>query len=57
MQFIREVRDEMRQVEWPDRKKLFSDSGTVFSTIILFAIFFFATDSIITWLLGLLFNL
>lgn len=54
MQFLREVRDEMRQVEWPDRKKWFSDSGTVFSTIFLFAIFFFATDSIITWLLGLL---
>ena len=51
MQFLRGVRDELRKVTWPSREDLFGDTKTVFSVIFIFAIFFLAVDSGLTWLL------
>lgn len=52
MGFFKEVAHEMKQVDWPGGKELMSDSGTVFSTIILFSIFFYAVDWIVQKSLG-----
>lgn len=52
MSFFGEVVKEMKAVEWPSGKELMNDSGTVFSTIILFSIFFYAVDWIIQKVLG-----
>lgn len=54
MSFFGEVRKEVSKVEWPTGKQLSKDTGTVISTITIFAIFFFAVDWVIQRLLGLI---
>lgn len=52
--FIKEVRHEMRETTWPSGKEMNKYIASVFTVIILFAIFFFATESVIVWLLSLI---
>lgn len=52
--FIKEVRHEMRETSWPTGKEMRKYTASVFTVIILFVIFFFATESIIVWLLSLI---
>lgn len=49
--FFKEVRHEMRETTWPTRKEMTKNTSAVFTVIILFAIFFYITESIIVWLL------
>ncbi len=35
MQFVREVRDEMRQVAWPSRSELINYTSVVLTTLII----------------------
>ena len=45
-QFVRQVRQEMQKVTWPERKDVFISSAIVILLIVLFSIFFLLTDQI-----------
>jgi len=55
-QFFHEVRVEMTKVNWPSRDDVISTTTVVVVTVAIFALFFFATDSILSkadaWLLN-----
>ena len=44
--FVRQVRQELQKVTWPERRDLFISSAIVILLIILFSIFFLLTDQI-----------
>ena len=50
-QFVRQVRQEMQKVTWPERKDTFISSAIIILLVILFSLFFLATDQI--WSKGL----
>jgi len=50
-QFVRQVRQEMQKVTWPERKDTFISSAIVILLIVLFSLFFLVTDQI--WSKGL----
>ena len=41
-QFVRQVRQEMQKVTWPERKDTFISSAIIIVLIILFSLFFFS---------------
>jgi len=45
-QFVRQVRQEMQKVTWPERKDVFISSAIVILLIFLFSIFFLLTDQL-----------
>ena len=45
-QFVRQVRQEMQKVTWPEKKDIFISSAIVILLIFLFSIFFLLTDQI-----------
>ena len=53
-QFVREVRQEMAKVTWPTRKELITTTAMVFVMAILAALFFFAVDQVIAWVIKLI---
>ncbi|MGH6929069.1 MAG: preprotein translocase subunit SecE [Dongiaceae bacterium] len=48
-QFVREIRQELSKVTWPTRKELVVTTASVFAMAIAAALFFFAVDQIIAW--------
>jgi len=50
--FLKEVRHEMNETSWPTAKEMRKYSVSIFTIIILFALFFYASESIIVWLLS-----
>lgn len=52
--FFKEVRHEMRETTWPSGKEMRRYTASIFTIVILFAVFFFATESVIVWLLSLI---
>ena len=50
-QFVRQVRQEMQKVTWPEKKDTFISSAIVIVLVILFSLFFLLTDQI--WSVGL----
>ena len=50
-QFVRQVRQEMQKVTWPEKKDTFISSAIVIVLVILFSLFFLLTDQI--WSTGL----
>jgi preprotein translocase subunit SecE len=52
-QFVREVRQELSKVTWPTRKELIVTTASVFAMAIAAALFFFAVDQIIAWVVQL----
>ena len=50
-QFVRQVRQEMQKVTWPERKDTFISSAIVIFLVVLFSLFFLVTDQI--WSKGL----
>jgi preprotein translocase subunit SecE len=53
-QFVREVRQELSKVTWPTRKELIVTTASVFAMAIAAALFFFAVDQIIAWVVQLI---
>ena len=45
-QFVRQVRQEMQKVTWPEKKDTFMSAAIVIILIILFALFFLLIDQI-----------
>ena len=50
-QFVRQVRQEIQKVTWPEKKDTFISSAIVIILVILFSLFFLVTDQI--WSIGL----
>jgi len=50
-QFVRQVRQEMQKVTWPEKKDTFISSAIVIILVVLFSLFFLVTDQI--WSKGL----
>ncbi len=44
--FVRQVRQEMQKVVWPQRRDIFISSAIVIVLIIVFSLFFLLTDQI-----------
>ena len=44
--FVRQVRQELQKVVWPEKRDTFLSSGIVIILIILFSLFFLFTDQI-----------
>ncbi len=49
--FVRQVRQELQKVTWPQRRDTFVSSGIVIVLIILFSLFFLLTDQIWSFLI------
>jgi preprotein translocase subunit SecE len=56
-QFVREVRQELSKVTWPNRKELIVTTASVFAMAIATAVFFFLVDQIIAWAVQLVLGL
>ena len=44
--FVRQVRQEMQKVTWPERRDTFISSAIIILLVILFSLFFLLTDQI-----------
>ncbi len=56
-QFIQQVRSEAAKIVWPARRETITTTIMVFVMATMFAIFFFLTDQIISFLLQIILNL
>ncbi len=54
IEFFQQVRSEVSKVTWPTRKETMITTAMVFVMVILASLFFFVTDQIMGWLVGLL---
>ncbi len=52
-QFVREVRQELQKVTWPNRRELIATTVSVVAMSALAALFFFLVDQVIAWLVQL----
>jgi preprotein translocase subunit SecE len=52
--FIQQVRTEASKITWPSRRETVISTAMVLVMVILASIFFFASDQLIGWLLGML---
>lgn len=55
-QFVREVRDEMRQVAWPSRSELINYTSVVFTTLVIMISLIFGLNLAFGKLITLLFT-
>jgi preprotein translocase subunit SecE len=51
--FALDARDEAKKVVWPTRKETIQMTGVVMAFVIVMALFLWAVDSILTWLVKL----
>ncbi|MGR6431142.1 preprotein translocase subunit SecE [Rhizobium sp. PAMB 3182] len=54
--FLRQVRSETQKVTWPSRRETMISTVMVLVMVVLAALFFFASDQLISWILGLVLN-
>ena len=51
--FLQQVRSETAKVTWPSRRETMISTLMVFVMVFLAAVFFFAADQLMGWLVGL----
>ena len=51
--FLQQVRSETLKVTWPSRRETMISTIMVFVMVFLAAVFFFAADQLMGWLIGL----
>ena len=51
--FLKQVRSETAKVTWPSRRETMISTVMVFVMVFLAAVFFFAADQLMGWLIGL----
>ncbi len=56
-QFLHEVRVEMKQVTWPTRNDVYATTAVVIVTVGFFAVYFFAVDGGVGYLVQQVFEL
>ena len=54
--FLQQVRSETKKVTWPSRRETMISTIMVFVMVFLAAVFFFAADQLMGWLIGLVLN-
>ncbi len=54
--FLRQVRTETKKVTWPSRRETGISTAMVLVMVVVAALFFFAADQLIGWLLGFVMN-
>ena len=54
--FLKQVRSETAKVTWPSRRETMISTIMVFIMVFLAAVFFFAADWLMGWLIGLVLN-
>ena len=54
--FLKQVRSETAKVTWPSRRETMISTVMVFVMVFLAALFFFAADQLMGWLIGLVLN-
>ncbi|MFC6444739.1 preprotein translocase subunit SecE [Shinella zoogloeoides] len=54
--FLKQVRSETAKVTWPSRRETMISTVMVFVMVFLAAVFFFAADQLMGWLIGLVLN-
>jgi len=57
VEFARQVRQEASKVTWASRKETLVTTATVFVMVTLVALFFFAVDQLLGWIVRLLFGI
>ena len=50
-QFVRQVRQEMQKITWPQKRDTFMSSAIVIVLIIVFSLFFLLTDQVWSFLI------
>ena len=55
--FLKQVRSETAKVTWPSRRETMISTIMVFVMVFLAAVFFFAADQLMGWLLSLVLNI
>ena len=56
-QFLQDVRSEATKVTWPSRRETMISTAMVLFRVIFAALFFFAADQLIGWLISLVLNI
>ncbi|CAD7055412.1 preprotein translocase subunit SecE [Pseudorhizobium endolithicum] len=56
VQFLQQVRSEASKITWPSRRETMISTAMVLLMVIFAALFFFAADQLIGWLIGLVLN-
>jgi len=56
VEFARQVRQEVSKVTWPTRRETLVTTGMVFVMVFIAALFFFAADQILSYLVRLILN-
>ena len=54
--FLKQVRSEASKITWPSRRETAISTAMVLVMVIFAALFFFAADQLIGWLLSLVLN-
>jgi preprotein translocase subunit SecE len=54
--FLQQVRSEASKITWPSRRETMISTAMVLVMVIFAALFFFAADQLIGWLLSLVLN-
>ncbi len=54
--FLQQVRSETAKVTWPSRRETMISTAMVLFMVFFAAIFFFAADQLIGWIIGLVLN-
>lgn len=57
IQFVRQVKQEIKKVSWPTRKEVVQTSIMVIILVSIAATFFFFVDQILGWIVKLIFGL
>ncbi|MCF6370065.1 preprotein translocase subunit SecE [Rhizobium halophilum] len=57
VQFFQQVRTEASKITWPSRRETMISTAMVLLMVIFAALFFFAADQLIAWLMGLVLNI
>lgn len=53
--FFKEVKMERKATTWPSFKEMKKNTNSVLTIIVLFSLFFYVTETGITWLLSFIF--
>jgi preprotein translocase subunit SecE len=56
MAFLRQVRSETAKITWPSRRETMISTAMVLVMVVFAALFFFAADQLMGWLLRLILN-
>ncbi|MCQ2740511.1 MAG: preprotein translocase subunit SecE [Alphaproteobacteria bacterium] len=57
LQFLRQVKQEVKKVTWPTRKEVMQSLVMVIALVAIAATFFFVVDQVLGWVVKMVFSL